>query len=122
MSDSNIGITALKVKPSRSVCPVRLVWRYRRCPSGIPVLRPKSPLHRPTVLLEPHVVPLVVEFLPPADADLYLDLSALEVHPERYQGQAPFLGLTVEALDLPFVHEEFADAKRILVLPVAVRV
>ena len=94
----------------------------RRSPSGIPVFRPEAPLDLPAVLLELDVLPLVVELLPPADADLHLDLPVLEIHPERDQGKPPLLGLSVEPPDLPLVQEELADAKRVMILPVAVRV
>src|SRR5512145_1055309 len=68
------------------------------------------------------VVPLVVEFLSPAEADLELDARALEVELQRDEGQSPLLRLPEQVVDLLPLEEKLAGAQRIDFAQVAVRV
>ena len=86
----------------------------------IPELRTEGPLHIPTVLLQLHILPLIIEFLAASNANLDLDLVFLEIHLQRNQTQPPFTGFSIEPLDFPLVQQELPDPQRIVIISVPV--
>src|SRR5436309_6386399 len=85
-----------------------------------------SPLHRcfrfSGELASLFGFPFVVELLSPDHGNLGLHLSALEVKPQRDDGETFFNDLLLQSLDLPPMEEELATALRIVILAIAVAV
>jgi len=81
-------------------------------------LRPESPLHIPTVFLQFHIFPFIIEFFPPADANFNLNLVFLKIHLQWNQTQPPFPGFSIEPLDFPLVQQELPDPQWIVIIAI----
>src|SRR5512138_3725955 len=104
------------ISPGR-VSPTLAAWR-RRCawprPSARPVLERGPDLPVGVPLLDG--LALLVLPLAPGQGELDLDPALVaDVDPGRHHGQAPFLGLAGQPLDLAAVKEQPAVAERVVV-------